>query len=80
MIEVIVSLNDSRYIKVSDVAEASVEIGRRLFPGKIVRILKPKTILESTSSEIKILQESSLLNSKKYLTMKRGSLYIGCKS
>jgi len=57
-----------------------VEIGHRLFPGKIVRILEPRVTLESTSSEIKVLQEKVLYWIQKYLTMKRGSLYIGCKS
>jgi hypothetical protein len=64
----------------TDVAEASVEIGHRLFPGEFVRILEPKVSLESTSAEVKVLQEKVLYSIKKCLTMTRGSLYIGCKS
>jgi len=51
-----------------------VEIGRYLFPGKIVRILEPKITLESISSKIKILQKKVfLLNSKATLQRKEAA-------
>ena len=49
----------------NDVAEASVEIGHRLFPGEFVRILEPKVSLESTSAEVKVLQEKVLYSIQK---------------